>query len=290
MRCRIEFYYFLIIVLVLPKIVCGWGYDAHQRINWSAANIIPGKFGKYVHSNRQELAQYAVVADYIKSSDNKEAPRHYIDADLYDVFPFDSLLGSLADLEAKYGKDMIGKWGYGPWAIDETCNRVIYMLKNKRWDEAIFHMSTLGHYISDIHVPLHVVENYNGQLTGNDGIHFRWEGRMVDEYVKSIRPTGPLPLVSESVVDFSMNIVRESYVTMQQILNADTKARKLLSSIEQQQLTSYDILPFEGPYLQSLYDQTAYLVQDRLEMAVLRIAAMWVYCWNEAGRPPPPKR
>jgi len=290
MRCRIEFYYFLIIALVLPKIVCGWGYDAHQRINWSAANIIPGKFGKYVHSNRQELAQYAVVADYIKSSDNKEAPRHYIDADLYDVFPFDSLLGSLADLEAKYGKDMIGKWGYGPWAIDETCNRVIYMLKNKRWDEAIFHMSTLGHYISDIHVPLHVVENYNGQLTGNDGIHFRWEGRMVDEYVKSIRPTGPLPLVSGSVVDFSMNIVRESYVTMQQILNADTKARKLLSSIEQQQLTSYDILPFEGPYLQSLYDQTAYLVQDRLEMAALRIAAMWVYCWNEAGRPPPPKR
>jgi hypothetical protein len=290
MRCRIEFYYFLIIALVLPKIVCGWGYDAHQRINWSAANIIPGKFGKYVHSNRQELAQYAVVADYIKSSDNKEAPRHYIDADLYDVFPFDSLLGSLADLEAKYGKDMIGKWGYGPWAIDETCNRVIYMLKNKRWDEAIFHMSTLGHYISDIHVPLHVVENYNGQLTGNDGIHFRWEGRMVDEYVKSIRPTGPLPLVSESVVDFSMNIVRESYVTMQQILNADTKARKLLSSSEQQQLNSYDILPFEGPYLQSLYDQTADLVQDRIEMAVLRIAAMWVYCWNEAGQPSPPKR
>ena len=164
------------------------------------------------------------------------------------------------------------------------------MLKNKRWDEAIFHMSTLGHYISDIHVPLHVVENYNGQLTGNDGIHFRWESRMVDEYVKSIRPTGPLPLLSGSVVDFSMNIVRESYVTMQQILNADTKARKLLSSSEQQQLTSYDILLFEDPYLQSLYDQTADLVQDRLEMAVLRIAAMWVYCWNEAGQPSPPKR
>jgi hypothetical protein len=290
MRCRIESCYFLIIALVLPKIVCGWGYDVHQRINWSAATIITGKFGKYIRSNRQELAQFSVVADYIKSSDNKEAPRHYIDADLYDVFPFDSLLGSLADLEAKYGKDMVGKWGYGPWAIDENCSRVIYMLKNKRWDEAIFHMSTLGHYISDIHVPLHVVENYNGQLTGNDGVHFRWEGRMVDEYVKSILPTGPLPLISGSVVDFSMNIVRESYVTLQQILNADTKARKLLSSSEQQQLNSYDILPFEGPYLQSLYDQTADLVQDRLEMAVLRIAAMWVYCWNEAGQPPPPKR
>jgi hypothetical protein len=290
MRCRIEFCYFLIIALVMPKIVCGWGYDAHQRINWSAATIIPGTFGKYVRSNRQELAQYAVVADYLKSSDSKESPRHYIDADLYDDFPFDSLSGSLVDLESKYGRDVVEKWGYVPWAIDEACSRVIYMLKNKRWNEGVFHMSTIGHYISDIHVPNHAVENYNGQLTGNDGIHFRWESRMVDEHVKSIRPTGPLPLVSGSVVDFSMNIVRESYVTMQQILNADTKARKLLSSSEQQQLNSYDILSFEGPYLQSLYDQTADLVQDRIEMAVLRIAAMWVYCWNEAGQPPPPKR
>ena len=274
----------------MPEIVCGWGYDAHRRINWSAATIIPGTFGKYIRSNRQELAQFSVVADYIKSSDSKEAPRHYIDADLYDDFPFDSLSGSLADLEAKYGKDMVGKWGYVPWAIDETCSRVIYMLKNKRWDEAIFYMSTLGHYISDIHVPLHVVENYNGQLTGNDGIHFRWEGRMVDEYVKSIRPSGPLPLISRSAFDFSMNIVRESYVTLQQILDADAKARQLLPPSEQQQLNSYDILPFEGPYLRSLYDQTAGLVQDRLEMAALRIAAMWVYCWNQAGQPPPPKR
>ena len=93
---------------------------------------------------------------------------NYIDADLYDDFPFDSLAGSLVDLESKYGKDVVEKWGYGPWAIDETCIRVIHMLKNKRWDEAIFHMSTLGHYISDIHVPFHVVENYKHFYSNED--------------------------------------------------------------------------------------------------------------------------
>ena len=71
MRCRIGFCYLLIIALVFPKTVCGWGYDAHRRINWSAATILPGKFGKYIRSNRKELAQFAVVADYIKSSDTK---------------------------------------------------------------------------------------------------------------------------------------------------------------------------------------------------------------------------
>src|SRR5690606_32801322 len=44
----------------------------------------------------------------------------------------------------------------------------------------------LGHYIADANVPLHTTENYNGQLTGQHGIHGLWESRLpelfTDEY------------------------------------------------------------------------------------------------------------
>src|SRR5690606_41189014 len=36
----------------------------------------------------------------------------------------------------------------------------------------------LGHYIGDINVPLHTTVNYNGQLTGQHGIHAFWESRI----------------------------------------------------------------------------------------------------------------
>src|SRR4029453_7600387 len=36
----------------------------------------------------------------------------------------------------------------------------------------------IGHYIADAHVPLHTSQNYNGQLTGQEGIHAFWESRL----------------------------------------------------------------------------------------------------------------
>ena len=55
-------------------------------------------------------------------------------------------------------------------------------------------------------MPLHTVINYNGQLTGNDGIHKRWEHRLVDEYIKNIKPVGKIEVVEDSW-SFSMKIV-----------------------------------------------------------------------------------
>jgi hypothetical protein len=37
----------------------------------------------------------------------------------------------------------------------------------------------IGHYVADMHQPLHLTRNYNGQLTGNYGIHARYEGQMI---------------------------------------------------------------------------------------------------------------
>ena len=38
--------------------------------------------------------------------------------------------------------------------------------------------SDIGHYVGDAHVPLHTTKNYNGQLTGQKGIHGFWESRL----------------------------------------------------------------------------------------------------------------
>ncbi len=35
----------------------------------------------------------------------------------------------------------------------------------------------IGHYMADAHVPLHANSNYNGQQTGQHGIHGLWESR-----------------------------------------------------------------------------------------------------------------
>ncbi len=281
---RARFIWLLTVPLVLTSAVRAWGYDGHRRLNYTASRQLNGPFGRFLKQNSEALKWYAPAPDYIKGNDRNEFPRHFIDADFYDQFPFNNIPMDYDSLLARYGEAKVKKMGMAPWAIESTCDRIIYLFKNNRFEEAVFYMGVLGHYVADLHMPLHTVINYDGQLTGNDGIHFRWEGRLTDDYIGRIKPVGAVEPISDPL-SFSMDIVRESFAVHQRLFDADSKARKVLSLEQAEALNTYNILPFEKPYLDILYGETEDLLKDRLGRAVVRIAAIWEYCWLEAGSP-----
>ena len=55
---------------------------------------------------------------------------------------------------------------------------------------------SLAHYIQDAHQPLHATNNYDGQLTGNNGIHARFETALFERFQSrlTIRPAPPAPI------------------------------------------------------------------------------------------------
>ncbi|MBC8346338.1 MAG: zinc dependent phospholipase C family protein [Candidatus Marinimicrobia bacterium] len=281
---RASIIWLLIVPLVLTSFVGAWRYDGHRRINYIASQQLNGPFGSFVKRNADALKWYGPAPDYIKRTYKNEFHRHFIDADGYDDFPFKNIPKNYNEFVSKYGEDTIKKMGEVPWAIEQTCDRIIYLFKNDQFEEAVYYMGALGHYMADIHMPLHTVLNYNGQFTGNDGIHFRWEGRLVDEYIKRIHPVGAIEKVADPWT-FAMDIVRESYQEHQRLLDADTKARSLLTKDQAKELNTYKILSFEKPYLDVLYNETENLLKDRLGRSAIRIASIWQYCWEQAGRP-----
>ena len=281
---RANIIWLIIVPLALTSFVGAWGYDGHRRINYIASKQLKGPFGQFLKNNSDPLKWYAVAPDYNKDIDSEEFHRHFIDADYYDEYPFTKIPKKYEELISLYGEDKIRKYGIAPWAINETCERIIDLLKKNQLEEAIYNMGVVGHYIADLHMPLHTVINYNGQFSGNDGIHKRWEHRLVDEYVKKIKPVGKIETV-EDPWSFSMKIVKESFKLHHLILEADTKARKLLTKEQADRLNSHDVLSFEKPYLDSLYDDTGNLLNERMGRAVMRLASLWNYCWEQAGRP-----
>ncbi len=276
--------WFIILPFVLPTFVEAWGYDAHRRINYSASRQLKGSLGQFLKNNSAPLKWYAVAPDYNKNIDSEEYHRHFIDTDYYDEYPFTNIPKKYEDIISLYGEEKVRKYGIAPWTINQTCDRIIDLLKKNRLDEAVYNMSALGHYISDLHMPLHTVINYNGQFSGNYGIHKRWERSLVNEYIKKIKPVGEIEEIDDPW-EFSMKIVRESFKLHHLILEADTKARKLLTKEQAKMLNSYDALSFEKPYLDVLYNETGDLLKDRMGRAVMRIASLWNYCWEQAGSP-----
>ena len=274
----------LIITLAPISFIGAWGYDGHRRINYIASRQINGPFGQFLKQNSEPLKWYAVSPDYNKKIDKEEFHKHFIDSDFYDDYPFDNIPKNYSTLVSKYGEDNIKKYGIAPWTIKETSDRIIDLLKRNQFEEAVYNMGVLGHYISDLHMPLHTVINYDGQFSGNEGIHKRWELHLVNKYIKNIKPVGEIETV-EDPWTFSMKIVKESFKAHHLILEADTKARKLLTKEQAEKLKSYETLSFEKPYLDVLFAETGDLLRDRLGRAVIRLASIWKYCWEEAGKP-----
>lgn len=274
--------------LILTSIIWGWGYDVHKRINDKAAHILEGQLGLYTKSHADELALYAPVADFIKDVHHDEFHRHFIDADLYTTFPFADLNISYEELDIRFGEDNIKKWGMAPWSIDETANVLIKMMKTGRWDEALYYMGHLGHYVADLHMPLHTCANYNGQLTGNDGVHFRWESRMVDELIPKFEPVGQVRKI-DNFIESALIITKDSFSVYPRLLRADSIARKHLNSEQVKQLNTYNKLHYEDRYLKLLYAETEDVVHDRLGQAAVLVASYWYSCWLAAGAPDPPK-
>ncbi|HVN80770.1 MAG TPA: hypothetical protein VMW38_17390 [Terriglobia bacterium] len=89
-----------------------------------------------------------------------------------------------------------------PWRIMEVYQTLVQQLRISKWMEARLQAAALGHYVADSYVPFHATRNYDGQLTGNLGIHARWETQLVERFeqqiqhqlvVKSVDPVRPTP-------------------------------------------------------------------------------------------------
>jgi hypothetical protein len=273
-----------IIILAPINFIGAWGYDGHRRINYIASRQISGSFGLFLKQNSEPLKWYGVAPDYNKKIDKEEFHRHFIDSDFYDEYPFDDIPKNYSTLLSKYGEANIKKYGMAPWTIKETCDRIIELLKKNQFEEAVYNMGVLGHYVSDLHMPLHTVINYDGQFSGNNGIHKRWELHLVNKYIENIKPVGKIEMIDDPW-SFSMRIVKESFKLHHLILEADTKARKLLTKEQAEKLNSYGNLSFEKPYLDVLFAETGDLLKDRLGRSVIRLASIWKYSWEQAGKP-----
>lgn len=262
----------------------GWGYDVHRRITRSAVQAVPGEFGDFLNQHIDKLAYHAADPDFWKAADPNEGYRHFIDADLYDEYPFDNIPRNIDNLYSKYGEENVSQWGIAPWNIDDYCEQLTELFRAGQWKESIYKMAALSHYVADIHMPLHACANYNGQLTGNEGVHFRWETPMVKQYVTYIEPSNKADII-HNPLEMAFAIVKESYQVYPLLLSADSLARAPLTKIQADSLNTYEKLSFDDEYLSVLYTQTADVVHDRLNKSAERIASYWYTCWVKAGAP-----
>jgi hypothetical protein len=114
-----------------------------------------------------------------------EKPRHFFDIDQIAgkaglEYPFDGFPRGREAATALVGRETLDVYGWGPWAAADALEAFADAFAQGRADDPPRREAgDLAHYAADLHMPFHTTRNFDGQETGNEGIHFAVEVGLV---------------------------------------------------------------------------------------------------------------
>jgi hypothetical protein len=267
------------VAFLAPSPAQAWGFDAHQFIVSRAIDLLPAPIRPFFEANRAFIVEHTLDPDLWRTAGfTEEPPNHFLDFDAYGPYPFKDLPRDFDEALKKYGRDTLNQNGLVPWRTHEIAGRLIRgfeaLHKNGPYarNDVRYFSAIIGHYVADAHVPLHSVLNYNGQLTGQTGIHYRWEHDLFVRYQKQLTiAPGPLkPISSER--DFIFETLLAGTQLADDVLAADKEA-----------IGNREV--YDDQYFETLYARTRPILERRLNEAISAVASVIANAWERAGRP-----
>lgn len=270
-------------VLVLPASSGAWGFDAHRLVHDKAVGTLPAPLRDLFAGNRTYLREHALDPDHRAIAGVPgEGPNHYLDLDAFGDYPFEEVPLSEAEHRARHGKEAVER-GRVPWRVGEVYRELVSAFRARDPARILERAAVLGHYVADAHVPLHAVLNYDGQLSGQEGVHGRWETDLFTRFERQIEPA-VLPAAAARVsepVAFTFDVLRESYARARETLAADREVTGKIDLAETREDDRYD-----DAYYSRFFEREEGRFVSRLTAAAHAVGSLWYSAWEEAGRPP----
>jgi hypothetical protein len=277
----------LLIAATLPFLCSFWGFFAHQRINRLAVFTLPPEMINFYKKNLNYLTEAAVNPDRRRFSMPEEAPRHYIDIDHFGDSALYKIPRFWNQAVEKYSEDTLKAYGIVPWHI----NRMYYQLREAFLvgdPNRILRISAeLGHYIGDAHVPLHTTENYNGQLSGQEGIHGFWESRLPELFSDRFDFFVGRATHLENPQLAAWDAVIGSHLAVDSVLAEEKKLSKKMGDAKYSFETKgkQTVKVFSKEYANAYHVVLDGMVERRMKAAIKCIGDFWYTAWVDAGQP-----
>jgi hypothetical protein len=277
-----------VIALTCSSPLDAWSFEVHRYIADRAIDEMPGALRPFFRKYRSQIVEHAIDPDLWRNAGfEEEPPRHFLDIDAYGPYPFTALPHDYDQAVAKFGKEMVTKNGLLPWRTAEMYDKLVrafadqkngrgYALENIR-----FFTSVLAHYISDAHVPFHAVVNYDGKLTGQDGLHARFETDLFNRYEKKLSIRAIRADVSKGPREFVFDTLTESAKLAGGILEGDRVA-----------IGAGDV--YDRAYFDRFLASSRPTLERRIGESIGAVVAIVTRAWEEGGSPElplvPPQR
>lgn len=244
-------WFFILVLLSIFHLhsapVQGWGYSVHEEIGIRAVEKIPGNWKIFLQAHFKDLREATIFPDENKGNDPAEGPRHYDDSDV----PHQDI--NVSSTSQNYSLGVVS------WAALNTSSKLVDAILEQNGNEVIFQMGVLSHYLADASQPFHATENFDGQKTGNNGIHSRFETLLPSKYWNDLW------------VDVKIN--EPEYIS--DVYNATEGAIESGLALVPTTLAADDQASESSDYWGTFYNLTREIMVERLTLAVQLTLNAW---------------
>lgn len=244
-----------------------WSPTVHRAVTVKAIDILPKDVKKFYEAHWKEIPS---LGEDAKVPDDGPDRRFSIDRLL--PFPFTGVPRDEEGFKARFGEQAaIGRL---PWLIHESYDRLVKAFQAGDKTAILAASDDLAAVVADVHNPLALTDNADGQKTEQHGLWIRFTSRLaerliVDQNLK-LKPDAAHLLDDPRGHVFSM--IGATYVWVDNLLYEEALSRRGKSG-------------YVGPYYDDFAERSRPLVSDRLSRATREAGSYWYTAWSAAGRP-----
>ena len=270
---------FLMCSLVAPS-ASAWGFAGHRFVMRRAIELLPPELKPFFTAHRDEIVMRVTDPDLWRSVGWEDDPNHFMNFGVreFGSYPFTALPREYGAAIEKFGMAALKRFGLVPWREAEEFGNLRRAFEGfKRQSpyaasDTILFAAVASHYMQDAHQPFHATNNFDGQLTGQIGMHARFERDLIERYESrlTISATPPVPITNAR--DATFDALLASYRLADQVLAADKAA-----------IVAKDT--YGDDYFERLFAAVRPILEQRLGDAVTATAAIIIGAWDQAGKP-----
>jgi len=262
--------------LLAPRMSLAWGDSAQRLVVNHAVDTLPYELRPFFESNRKFLMDH--VNDPLGLIDEHpwERNNHFIELDKYGKFPFEALPRSYKAAIEKYSKSKIQSTGLLPWQVGVYSQKLTEDLRAGHWDQAKLDAAFLANYVAEAHDPFNTTENFDGRLTGQNGVNDRFNSVLIVRYGSFFPMSTRDAFFISDPTDYAFDACLDAHSLVESLLLADRHAKKGLSS-------------YTDEYYDRFYNLTAASLIRQLSDASTDVGSYWLTAWTNAGKPQLPR-
>jgi hypothetical protein len=265
---------------LVPAPAFAWGFVGHRYIMGRAIDLLPPELKPFFTHYRDEIVARAVDPDLWRNAGWEDDPHHFINfgAREFGEFPFNDLPRDYGAALEKFGRSALNRLGMLPWRLSEEFGNLRRALEGFKRESAygpgdvVLFAPVASHYIQDAHQPLHASNNYDGQLTGNTGIHARFERDLIERFQARLTVTPAPASGTRNARDAGFAALLSSYQLVDPILKADSDA-----------IAGKDV--YDDEYFEKFFTKVRPILEKRLAESITATASVIIGAWEAAGKP-----